>query len=79
MKTVVNKTQGALRVSLPKGKKMHLGPRQTGQISVHDLDHPPLRKMLEAEQIEIVDEAGNEAVPKVGPHGKPPFEQRRRG
>ena len=79
MKSVVNKTHGALTVPLPLGKKLHLGPNGTGQISPHDVDHPPLKKMLEAEQIEIVDEAGNEAVPKVGPHGKPPFEQRRRG
>ncbi len=64
MKSIVNKTRDALRVPLPHGKVLRLGPGQTGQISVHDVDHPPLVKLAEAGTIEIVDEAGNEAVPE---------------
>ena len=63
MKTIVNKTTDALRVPLPQGKVLHLGPRQKGHVAVHDADHPPLKKLIEVGQIEIFDEAGNEALP----------------
>ena len=79
MKSVANKTHGALRVPLPQGKVLHLGPTQSGQISDHDVDHPPLKKLVEEGKIEIADEAENEAIPAVTPHGKPPFEHGRRG
>lgn len=73
MKTIVNKTHGALRVPLPLGKVLHLGLNQSGQLSVHDADHPPLKAMIEAGEIEILDEAGNEAVPEYG-RGNNPFD-----
>lgn len=79
MKSVVNKTHAPLRVPLPHGKVLHLGPNQTGQISVHDVDHPPLKKLVEAKKLQVVDEAENEAIPATAAHGKPPFEQGRRG
>lgn len=63
MKSIVNKTRDALRVPLPKGKTLHLGPRQTGQVSVHDVDHPPLARLVAAGKIEIFDESENEAIP----------------
>ncbi len=72
-KTIVNKTVKALRVPLPKGKVLHLNPRQTGQISVHDADHPPLKKLVEAGEIELNDHADNEAVPDPR-HEKFPFD-----
>ncbi len=72
MKTIVNKTTKALRVPLPHKKVLHLGPRKTGHISVHDADHPPLKKMVEDGQIEIFDESGNEAIPQLG--RREPFE-----
>ena len=73
MKTIVNKTAGALRVPLPQHKVLHLGPKQTGHVSVHDADHPPLKTMIEAGQLEIWDESSNEAIPQMG-RGKEPFE-----
>ncbi len=79
MKSIVNKTHGALRVPLPQRKVLHLGPLKTGHIADHDADHPPLKKMLEAGEIEIFDESENEAIPPAVPHGKPPFEHGRRG
>lgn len=62
MKSIVNKTHGPLRVPLPKGKILHLGPNKTGQVSVHDADHPPLQKMVEAGQIELYDR-DNPSIP----------------
>lgn len=72
-KAVVNKTMKPLRVPLPQGKTLHLGPKQTGHVAVHDVDHPPLQKLVEAGEIEIVDERGNEAVPDMSRRGGLPF------
>jgi hypothetical protein len=69
MKTIVNKTTDPLRVPLPQGKTLHLGPKKTGQISVHDVEHPPLVKMVEVGKVEIQDHAGNEAIPSVSQEG----------
>ena len=46
MKTVINKTPTALKVPLPRGKALHLGPRQTGQIRHEAADHPALKKLI---------------------------------
>ena len=73
MKTIVNKTTGPLRVPLPLGKVLHLGPKKKAHVAVHDADHPPLKKLIEDGQLEIFDESGNEAVPPVG-RGREPFE-----
>ena len=62
MKTIVNKTHGALRVPLPHGKVLHLG-----------LNQPPLKKMVEEGKVELLDEAGNESIPEPG-RKKYPFE-----
>jgi hypothetical protein len=73
MKTIVNKTAKALRVPLPHGKVLHLGPRKSGHINVHDADHPPLKKLVEAGEVEIFDDLDNEAIPDPR-HEKYPFE-----
>ena len=72
MKTIVNKTHGALRVALPRGKVLRLGLNQSAHVSVHDADHPPLQKLVEEGKIELLDEAGNEAIPEPG-RGDRPF------
>ncbi len=72
MKTIVNKTHGALRVPLPLGKVLHLGLNQTAHVSVHDADHPPLQKLVEEGKVELSDEASNEAIPEPG-RGDRPF------
>ena len=71
-KSIVNKTHGALRVPLPKGKVLHLGPNQTGEVSVHDADHPPLKKLIEEGKVELSDHADNAAVPD--PRHERPFD-----
>lgn len=73
-KSIRNKTAGAVKVPLPQGKALHLGPNQTGHISHHDLDHPPLKKLLEDGTVEVYDDQDNEAVPDHGRRGEEPFD-----
>ena len=50
---VCNKTRRPLRVPLPGGRKVHIGPGKTAQISPKAADHPPLKKLIEAGELEI--------------------------
>lgn len=75
MRSVTNKTNKPLTVPLPRGKTLRLGPRKTGQISSDDLDHPGLKKLAEAGEIEIHEEGhtpnkGGTGT-KVGPTSAP--------
>jgi hypothetical protein len=63
MKTVTNKTSKPLRVPLPQGKTLFLGPLKSGQIAPKAEEHPAVKKLVEAGQLEI-QEAG-----KAGPSG----------
>jgi hypothetical protein len=54
-----NKTTKSLRVPLPNGKVLHLGPCQEGQISAHAVDHGPLVRLIEIGDIEL---AGSSAL-----------------
>lgn len=60
MKTVVNKAHRPLRVPLPQGKVLHLGPGKSGQIADHAIDHEPLKKLIAAGDIEVRDERAAE-------------------
>ncbi len=53
MKTIVNKTARPIRVPLPGGKVLHLGPKKTGQIADNALEHARLRKLVEAGDLEV--------------------------
>ena len=54
MKSILNKTSAPLRIPLPRGKVLHLGPRKTGQINDPAADHPPILKLIEAGTLEVV-------------------------
>ncbi len=76
MKTILNKSQKPLKVPLPRGKVLHLGPHKEGQITDHAVDHPPLKALLEAGDLEIVGEGerdanvtGDTAMPHESTHG----------
>ena len=56
MKTIVNKTPKPIRVPLPRGKTLHLGPAKTGQVSDEALERDAVRRLLEAGEIEVVGE-----------------------
>lgn len=79
MKTVLNKTHDPIRVPLPRGKTLHLGPRKTGQISNNDLEHQPLQKLVSEGVLEIKEDAaggkgthGEQGAPHAETHGHHP-------
>ena len=55
MKTVINKTNAPLKVSLPRGKALHLGPKKSGEIRDEHADHAAVKKLVDAGSIEIFD------------------------
>jgi hypothetical protein len=79
MTTVTNKTRRPLRIGLPGGKTLHLGPGKAGQISSKDAEDPHVKKLVEDAVIEIVDEGarrgptggdGGKGRPAVGGHAR---------
>lgn len=56
MTTVTNKTQRPLGIPLPGGKTLHLGPRGVGQIAANAAAYAPVKKLVDAGEIEITDE-----------------------
>lgn len=61
MKDVRNTAKRPLRVPLPKGGVLHLGPLRTGQIADSAIDHPPLKKLVDAGDLEILGEGKHES------------------
>lgn len=54
MKTVRNLTQKPLKVPLPGGKSLRLGPRQDGTIDDKATHHGAVKRMVEAGTIEVL-------------------------
>src|SRR5881398_975626 len=72
MAAVTNKTGKPLSIPLPRGKTLHLGPRKSGQISSHDIEHPGLKKLVDAGTIEIVaEDSGSTGGEGARTHGWP--------
>ena len=75
MKTVTNKTNAPVKVPLPRGKALHLGPRKTGQIRDEDASHPRVKKLVDAGTIEVFEggsqeiASGSTAAPHEATHG----------
>ena len=76
MKTVVNKTTAPLKVPLPRGKSLHLGPKKTGQIADAAAEHAAVKKLVDAGKIEIFDGSdssraagGDASAPHEATHG----------
>lgn len=61
MKTVRNKTHRPLRVPLPQGKVLHLGPGKTGQIAAQAVDGTGVQRLVAAGELEIVGDGGGPA------------------
>jgi hypothetical protein len=59
VKNVRNKTRSPLKIPLPQGKFLHLGPMKTGQISDGAAELPAVKKLLEDDHIEIVGEGSH--------------------
>ncbi len=75
MKSIRNTTRSPIAVPLPRGKKLHLGPLKTGEIADGAADHPPLAKMVEAGQLEVMDlnaaHTGRDGGGSVAPGSSP--------
>ena len=72
MKTILNKTHAPLRVPLPRGKTLHLGPGQSGQIANEHLDHKPLKRLLDTGKVEVYDGGPTQAATRE--RGRAPHE-----
>ena len=44
-----------LAIPLPGGKKLRLGPGKAGQVAPRHASHPPLQKLIEAGDVEVVE------------------------
>jgi hypothetical protein len=53
VKTILNKTNRPIKLTLAGGKVLHLGPAKTGQISDQAADAPSIRRKVKAGEIEI--------------------------
>jgi hypothetical protein len=78
MRSIVNKTPKALRVPLPGGRSLFLGPGARGQVPAGALERPAFRKLLDAGDIELLaddqrafGEAEQPARPHRGSRGHP--------
>jgi hypothetical protein len=71
MTAVSNKTQKPLSVPLPGGKTLHLGPGKTGQITAKAAEDLRLKKLIDAGEIELVDDDPRRATgPGTGKRGR---------
>ncbi len=52
---ITNKTKLPIRVPLPGGKKLFLGPGKTGQITLKSAEHQPLLDLVETGDLDIDD------------------------
>ena len=87
MKTVVNNTSTPIKISLPGGKTLRLGPGKSGQIRDQDEEHPSVKKLVEAGDIEVKQgewHASGSSASSTAPHqagraggGKTTFRQRK--
>ena len=57
MKTIRNTTRAPLAVPLPGGRKLHLGPGKSGEISARAAEHPPLTALVTSGALELGDGA----------------------
>ena len=66
MQGIRNTTNGPLRISLPGGKVLHIGPGKTAQIEDRATEHAGVKRLVEAGSIEILGE-GARAEGFAGP------------
>ena len=79
MKTIRNRTMRPLKIQLPGGKVLHLGPGKTGQVSDQTTERPSFMKLVKDGDIEVqgeggatIDQAGMSSTPSESTHGHQP-------
>lgn len=58
MREIRNKTSRALRIPLPGGKSLFVGPAKVAQIADNAVEHASVKKLVEDGSIEILGSAG---------------------
>ena len=73
MKEIRNTTTGPIRVSLPGGKILHLGPGNVAQIADNAVEHGGVARLVEAGTIEIMGDGDRADGPSAAgsPHAQP--------
>lgn len=66
---VKNTTNRPIKLSLPAGKKLFLGIGGTGQIMPKAAEHPPVKKLIDAGDLEITDIGRGSKASKSGGGG----------
>lgn len=56
---IKNTTTAPVRVPLPGGKRLHLGPGGKAKIQHKAAEHPPVKKLIDAGTLEIVEGTGS--------------------
>ena len=59
MRTIVNKTHRPLRVHLPQGRILHLGPHKEGQIAPQAVESAGVKRLIEAGDLELLGDEGS--------------------
>ena len=72
MPSITNTTKLPLTVSLPGGKKLRLGPLQSGQVTGKSLEHPPLAEQIQAGLLEVTQQEGRKGGGAPSSGGPPP-------
>lgn len=67
MKEIVNKTHRPVRVPLPGGKFLHLGPAKSGQVSDQATQLPSFQRLLNDGTIELLGEGSRSVDAPDGP------------
>ena len=68
---ITNKTKRPIKVPLPGGKNLFLGPGKTGQITTKTAEHPPLVELIEAGDIETDESNCGQKSSSSNPHPGP--------
>ena len=61
MKNIRNKTRSPLKIPLPQGRTLHLGPMKTGQIADAAIERPSIQKLIKDGQLEIIGDGDHQA------------------
>jgi hypothetical protein len=72
MKTILNKTNGPLKIRLSRGKTLRIGPGKEGQIATLDGERESVKKLIEAGNIEVVSEGTQVGAGSKGDTGGHP-------
>ena len=66
IQTIINKTRRPIKISLPRGKTLYLGPSGRGQVQDDTLERPAFKKLIEAGDVEVLVEDGSPSVAADG-------------